>query len=193
MDFQGNGDPPSARIPTPGEMRDRFPGPIAVPAEPISGAARHVGFIANDEEPWSIDLDYSGPGGHVLTVRTVRSREHLDPYGLPVEDLAGAIVNLANRERAADPSGTAGPGQDPEAWARQHVTESRLTRAQVAQAPTASVSVLIDGLETPGARVDIGGRSAVMLPWEKQTVFCAGRPEIIDSLVLRSTRPEDFA
>jgi hypothetical protein len=193
MDFQGNGDPPSARIHTPGEMRDRFPGPIAIPAEPISGAARHVGFMANNEEPWSIDIDYSGPGGHMLTIRTVRSREHLDPYGLPVEDLPGTIVNVANRERAVDPNGAAGPGQDPEAWARQHVTESRLTRAQVAETPTTSVSVLIDGIETPGSRVDIGGRSAVMLAWGKQTVFGAGRLEIIDGLVLRSARPEDFA
>ena len=194
MDFQGNGDPPSSADPHAGRDAGPFSRSYRRSGRPISGAARHVGFIANDEEPWSIDLDYSGPGGHMLTIRTVRSREHLDPYGLPVEDLAGAIVNLANRERAADPNGTAGPGQDPEAWARQHVTESRLTRAQVAETPTTSVPVLIDGIETPGARVDIGGRSAVMLPWEKQTVFCAGRPaEIIDSLVLRSARPEDFA
>jgi hypothetical protein len=193
MDDQENGGPPSARIPTPDEMRDRFPGPIAVPAEPVGGAARHVGFIANDHEPWSIDLDYSGSGGHVLTIRTVRSREDLDPYGLPVEDLAGAIVNLANRDRATQPG--AGPGlhQDPETWARQHVSESRQTRAQVAETPTTSVSVTIDGIETPGHRVDIGGRSAVMLTWGDQSVFCAGRPEIIDRLVLRSARPDDFA
>jgi hypothetical protein len=193
MDYQGNGDPPSARIPTPAEMRDRFPGPIAIPAEPISGAARHVGFIANDHEPWSIDIDYSGSGGHLLTVRTVRSREHLDPYGLPVEDLAGAIINAANRDRGADPGGGAEARQDPEAWARQHVVESRLTRAQVAETPTTSVSITIDGIDTPGTRVDTGGRSAVMLAWGEQSIFCAGRPEIIDGLALRSARPEDFA
>ncbi len=174
-------------------MWDRFPGPIAIPASPVSGAARHVGFTANDDEPWSIDVDYSGSGGHLLTVRTVRSREHLDPYGLPVEDLAGAIVNTANRERAAEPGEGAGPGPDPEAWARRHVTESRFTRAQVARTPTTAVSMMIDGIETPGTRVDVGRRSAVMLAWGGQTVFCAGRPEIIETLVLRSARPEDLA
>lgn len=193
MDYQGNGDPPSARIPTPGEMRDRFPGPIAILAEPISGAARHVGFIANDHEPWSIDIDYWDSAGHLLTVRTVRSREHLDPYGLPVEDLAGAIINAANRDRAAAPGRAAGPGTDPEAWARQHVAESQLTRSQVVETPTTTVSIAIDGRPAAGTRVDVGGRSAVRLDWDGQSVFCAGRPEIIDALALRSARPDDFA
>src|SRR5580700_4138265 len=158
MHYEGNGDPPSERIPTLGEIRDRFPGPIAIPAQPISGAARHVGFTANDHEPWSIDVAYSGAEGHLLTVRTVRSRKHLDPYGLPVEDLAGAIVEVANRDRSYAPGTGPVPQQDAEAWAQQHIAESRLTRGEVARTPAVPASMTIDGTEVPGTRVDIGGR-----------------------------------
>jgi hypothetical protein len=192
MRYQESGDPRPPRVPALGEMWDRFPGPIAIPAEPISGLAPHAGFAANDDEPWSIDIDYSGPGIHLLTVRTVRSRKHLSTYALPVEDLASAMINFENREHSAKPPVEPGP-QDPEEWAQQNISATRLLRTEVARTPAIPTSMRIDDIEVPGTRIDIGGRAAVQLPWGEQLVFCAGRPEIIDNLALRSAVPEDLA
>jgi hypothetical protein len=191
MRYQEDGDPRPPRVPALGEMWDRFPGPVAIPAGQVGGSAPQAGFAANDDDPWSIDLDYSASGEHLLTVRTVRSRDGLDPYGLPVEDLAGAIIDFENRG-GATPSPRPS-SQDPEAWVEQHIAASRLSRAEVARTPTVATSMRIDGIETPGIRVDVSGRAAVQLAWGPQTVFCAGRPEIVDALTLRSAVPEDFA
>jgi hypothetical protein len=183
-----NGDPPE-RVPAVGELIDRFSGSIAVLAAAIDGATRSVSVTAVDTAPWSVDVSYLTGQGHLLTIRTVRSAKDLDPYALPVEDLASAITNAANREVSVNPGPRAvAPGEDPEAWAQRHVTDSRSLRAEVAGKRRTDVTISIDGVEVPGTRVDAGGWAAVEFQWGEQQVFCGGRPEVIGTLILRSAR-----
>jgi hypothetical protein len=76
----------------------RFPGPIAILAMPLDGTTRAVSITSTDAEPWSVDVSYQSDQNHLLTIRTVRSAEGIDLHALPVEDLATAITNAANRE-----------------------------------------------------------------------------------------------
>ncbi len=193
MEYRGNGGPPPGQAPTLGEMLERFPGPIAVLAGPITNARRTVSYMANDHEPWSIDVGYTTSQGHLLTIRTVRSREGLNPYGLPVEDLATAVINAANRELATNPSRAAAREEGAEAWALRHVMDSRLLRAETAATPAYEVSLTMDGATIPGTRVDVSGWAAVELQWGAQRVFAAGRPDIIDDLALRSARAGELS
>jgi hypothetical protein len=58
--------------------------------------------------------------------------------------------------------------------------------------PETPITVPIDGIETPGVRIDPTGTSAVRLRWDTQTVFCVGDPDIVEQLRLRRAAPEDL-
>jgi hypothetical protein len=170
-------------------LLDRFPGPIAVLATPPDGTTRAVSIMSTDAEPWSIDVSYLSEQNHLLTIRTVRSAEGLDLHALPVEDLATAITNAANREVSVNAeSRSAARGQDPESWAQRQMTDSRSLRAEVAGKLTTEVMISVDSIPLTGFRVDVGGWAAVEFQWAGQKVFCSGRPEVIEIVVLRSAR-----
>jgi hypothetical protein len=83
MHREHEGDPRDPRVPALEEILDRFPGPVAVAAEPVGQLPPAPGFEAHGDEPWAITVDYADPDVHLLTVRTVRSPRGLDPTGLP--------------------------------------------------------------------------------------------------------------
>jgi hypothetical protein len=62
-----------------------------------------------------------------------------------------------------------------------------------ADTPRVATSVPIDDVPVAGVRVDLPGCAGVQLDWQGQTVFCVGKPKIIDSLRLRSASNRDFA
>jgi hypothetical protein len=88
-----HGEPPDPRFSRDENMLADFPGPVAIPAEPVRGLAPLVSWEHNNGEPWAVAYGYALPRQHLLTVRTVRSREGLNPYGLAVESLASSVVN----------------------------------------------------------------------------------------------------
>jgi hypothetical protein len=187
MEYRDGGPPPGG--PSLHELLDRFPGPIAVLATPLDGATRAVSVMTSDAEPWSVDVSYLTDMDHLLTIRTVRSAEGIDSYALPVENLATAITNAANREASVNSEPrSAAPGQDAESWAQRHVTDSRSLRAEVAGKLTTEVMISVDSIPVTGFRVDAGGWAAVELRWAGQKVFCSGRPEVIETVALRSAR-----
>jgi hypothetical protein len=187
MEYRDGGSPPGG--PPLRELLDRFPGPIAVLATPPDGTTRAVSIMSTDAEPWSIDVSYLSEQNHLLTIRTVRSAEGLDLHALPVEDLATAITNAANREVSVNAeSRSAARGQDPESWAQRQMTDSRSLRAEVAGKLTTEVMISVDSIPLTGFRVDAGGWAAVEFQWAGQKVFCSGRPEVIEIVVLRSAR-----
>lgn len=100
MDSSNHGDPRS-RVPRPAQLLARFPGPVAIAAGPVEGAAAVLGAEEIDGRPWAIEVGYTTAGCHLLTVRTVRSAAGLDPRGLTVESLASAVVNFVARDEAA--------------------------------------------------------------------------------------------
>src|SRR5436305_13894376 len=142
-----------------GTSLDRFPGPIAVVAGPVDPATVSFGLEEIDDEPWAVEAGYRTPTRYLLTVRTVRSWKHLDPRGLPVEDLTSAVVNFALRE--------AGP--------------ARLSRTEIARVPAVPTTIVVDGVETAATRIQVPGCVAIQLGWGEQTVFCAGAPEMADT------------
>ncbi len=194
MEERHQGDPRSPRVPRPADVLARFPGPVAIAAEPVGGASAILGVEEIDGQPWAVEVGYTAAGRHLLTVRTVRSTAGLDPRGLTVESLASAVVAFAARDEGARPLGvpvTLAEG-DAERRIAAHIAASRLTREQVARTPTRHTTLEIGGTAIPGDRVDLAECSAVDLAWDGQTVYCAGRPEIIDTLKLRPATPSDF-
>ena len=163
-----------------------FPGPVAIPVDPIQDAVPVVGTEEADDEPWAVEIGYQAPTRHVLTVRTVRSTEGLNPHGRTVESLASAVVNYLNRDQNTRP-GTAFGDR-----IRERISASRHTRATVEGTPTIPTIIVIDGVAVEGRRVDLDTCSAVELAWGRQRVFCTGQPDIIDNLRLRSATPDDF-
>lgn len=188
MDYRNAGDP---RFGHGERMLDGFPGPVAIPAEPVWGLTPVVGWEHTNDVPWAMEIGYAIPGGqHVLTVRTVRSAEGLNPRGLAVESLACAVVNFVSKDQDARPQPVdLATAQE---WFRDQMSASRLTRAEVAGTPEFPTVVVVDGVATEGSRVDLQRCSAVELAWGKQIVFCTGLPDIIDALRLRSAIPQDF-
>ena len=73
-----------------------------------------------------------------------------------------------------------------------HIAASGLTRERVARTPTRPTTIEIGGIEVRGNRVDLAKCSAVDLAWGEQTVYCAGRSDILDALKLRAATPGDF-
>jgi hypothetical protein len=191
MDYRATGNP---RVPWGKEILDGFPGPVAIPAEPIRGLTPSLGWEQVNDEPWAINIDYAIPEGqHLLTVRTVRSPEGLNPRH-PIESLASAVVNFVNMDQGARPLGTPIPVDltEAEQRVRDHVSASRLTRADVEGTPTFPTVIAIDVVAIEGSRVDLVRCSAVELAWGEQVVFCTGLPDIIDALRLKSATPDDF-
>jgi hypothetical protein len=79
------------------------------------------------------------------------------------------------------------PG-DEDSWVADLVARHRQARAAIADRPVTTASVPIDGTEVDGRRIDFADCAAVELAWGEQTVFCAGRPEIIGRLRLATMR-----
>jgi hypothetical protein len=145
--------------------------------------------MSTDAEPWSVDVSYLSDQDHLLTIRTVRSADGIDLHALPVEDLATAITNAANREVSVNSgSRSTALGQNPESRAQRHVTDSRSLRAEVAGKLITEVMISVDSIPVTGFRVDAGGWAAVECQWAGQKVFCSGRPEVIEIVALRSAR-----
>lgn len=194
MDSSNQGDPRS-RVPRPAQLLARFPGPVAIAAGPVEGAAAVLGAEEIDGLPWAIEVGYTTAGCHLLTVRTVRSAAGLDPRGLTVESLASAVVNFIARDEAARTPETSRPLAADEAENRvmAHIAASGLTRRQVAATPTHATTLDVNGVTIEGRRVDLAECSAIDLKWGDQTVYCAGAPHIVDALKLRAATPEDFA
>ncbi len=182
------GDPRRPRVPDPADILSGFPGRIAIPVAPPTRADPLIQWMANDDRLWSVTLDYRDARERRLRVHTVRSPAHLDPRGLPVEDLASAVVNYLP---GAAPSTGGDPGTG-QAWARASVTAARATRAEVGSAPVGAVTLPIDGVPVPGERVDLPQCAAVRLAWDDQLVFCVGPADLIDPLRLRTATPQDL-
>jgi hypothetical protein len=174
-----------------GTALDRFPGPIAVATGPIDSATLAIGLEEIDDEPWAVEAGYRTPARHLLTVRTVRSWKHLDPRGLPVEDLASAVINFKLKEPdwAADPGW---PASEAEMRLQAMAQGVRLSRAEIARVRAVPTAVVIDGVETAGSRIDVPGCAAIQLAWGEQTVFCAGLADTVDALRLRTATAADL-
>jgi hypothetical protein len=183
MHREHEGDPRDPRVPSLEEILDRFPGPVAVAADPVGQLPPASAFEAHGDEPWAITVDYADPDVHLLTVRTVRSPRGLDPRGLPREDLASMVANFPGVTTSTPPR----PG-DEDSWVADLVARHRQARAAIADRPVTTASVPIDGTEVDGRRIDFADCAAVELAWGEQTVFCAGRPEIIGRLRLATMR-----
>jgi hypothetical protein len=79
------------------------------------------------------------------------------------------------------------PG-DEGSWVADLVARHRQIRAAIADRPVTTASVRIDGTDVEGRRIDFADCAAVELARGGQTVFCAGRPDIIGRLRLAMTR-----
>lgn len=193
MDSANQGDPLS-RVPRAARLLARFPGPVAIAAGPVEGAIAVLGAEEIDGLPWAVEVGYTAAGRHLLTIRTVRSAAGLEPRGLTVESLASAVVNFVARDEAARaPEDRDLPAiSEAEQRIMARITASRLTRQEVADAPTHATTLDVAGVAIEGQRVDIAGCSAVDLTWGDQSVYCAGAPHIVDALKLRSATPDDF-
>lgn len=176
------------------ELLDSFPGPVAIAAHPIQGLAPALGWEEVNDEPWAIQVGYAIPQGpQVLTVRTVRSTEGLNPRH-PLESLASVIVNFVDAElnRQLPPMSTAVDQAEATQQIKARVTASRLLHAKVEATATSPVTVRLDSVAIEGSRVDLETCSAVELSWGKQVVFCTGSADVLDTLALKSATPDDF-
>jgi hypothetical protein len=190
MRFQDQGEPDLWHDPR-GPVLSRFPGLVAIAEERIGSGTPQLVLEQNDEEPWAVEIGYQTSTGRLLAVRTVRSWKHLNPRGLPVEDLPGAVVNF-QLKAASSPSHAGQPAMGTQAWLTGRAQGIRLGRAELGKLPVASTQVVMDDVEITGTRIEVPGCAAVQLDWGEQTVFCAGEAETLNVLRLRSASPEDL-
>jgi hypothetical protein len=192
------GDARSPRIPHPRERLAAFPGPVAV-----AGDATRWGPVASLEahglngQPWAIDIVYQdGDGQHQLVVKTIRSRDGLNPRGLPVENAAIQLHNFLRRaETQSHPElyrhhsnqGTPPPAPDADVSASRYAH----IQASVAQALSTETDIAIGDTMHRARRIDALNCAVIEAQWNGQTVFITGWPDTMGAPSLRSAIPTD--
>ncbi|WP_406635009.1 hypothetical protein [Amycolatopsis sp. WGS_07] len=135
----------------------------------------------------ALELVYESDARCQLTVKTVRSREGLDPRGLPFDTTADLLSNFLSRaDVVADPEHASDPAARRERYQRiQHAA---------GHAPSRPATVSCDGAPATGQRIDALGLAVLELPWhDGATVLCVGVPELVDRLVLHTATAEDLS
>ena len=197
MDADESGAPPP-RGPALADYLDRFPVPIAVAHEDLG-----LGLIATwnshgvDNLISALEVLYDRDGRFLLVVKTIRSRDGLDPRGLPLETPAIQLENFLSRADVVahparyhfDPARPGRSGQ-PDPVARRERYQRIQQAADHATRTPAVVSC--DGASVTGQRIDVLGLAVVELPWrDGHTVLCTGVPDVVDHLALRTVTPAD--
>lgn len=155
------------------------------------GVAASVTAESNDEEPWAVEIGYFTPDRYLLTVHTVRSAQGLSAYGLPVEDLPSAVVNFQLAAAARADSSHSGLAPDAaQEWIDEQRGAIQFTRAQVAATPPSPTALTVNHSTVSGIGVVLDGCVAVQLRWQRQTILCAGRPDLISDLTLAMVGPD---
>lgn len=160
----------------------QFPGMIAVVQSMVTAATATVTIESTNDQPWAVEVGYHQLDRRLLTVRTVRSAQEVSSYGLPVEDLASAVVNFQLNADGGTAPVLSGSATEP--WIDRQRDSITATRGQVAATPITAATLTVDDTAVTGTRVDVDGCAAVEIRWHLQTVFCTGRPETFDYLSL---------
>lgn len=160
----------------------QFPGMIAVVQSMVTAATATVTIESTNDQPWAVEVGYHQLDRRLLTVRTVRSAQGVSSYGLPVEDLASAVVNFQLNADGGTAPVLSGSATEP--WIDRQRDSITATRGQVAAIPITAATLTVDDTAVTGTRVDVDGCAAVEIRWHLQTVFCTGRPETFDYLSL---------
>jgi len=160
----------------------QFPGMIAVVQSMVTAATATVTIESTNDQPWAVEVGYHQLDRRLLTVRTVRSAQGVSSYGLPVEDLASAVVNFQLNADGGTAPVLSGSATEP--WIDRQRDSITATRGQVAATPITAATLTVDDTAVTGTRVDVDGCAAVEIRWHLQTVFCTGRPETFDYLSL---------
>lgn len=160
----------------------QFPGMIAVVQSMVTAATATVTIESTNDQPWAVEVGYHQLDRRLLTVRTVRSAQGVSSYGLPVEDLASAVVNFQLNADGGTAPVLSGSATEP--WIDRQRDSITATRGQVAAIPITAATLTVDDTAVTGTRVDVDGCAAIEIRWHLQTVFCTGRPETFDYLSL---------
>jgi len=160
----------------------QFPEMIAVVQSMVTAATATVTIESTNDQPWAVEVGYHQLDRRLLTVRTVRSAQGVSSYGLPVEDLASAVVNFQLNADGGTAPVLSGSATEP--WIDRQRDSITATRGQVAATPITAATLTVDDTAVTGTRVDVDGCAAVEIRWHLQTVFCTGRPETFDYLSL---------
>ncbi|ATY12013.1 hypothetical protein CU254_17235 [Amycolatopsis sp. AA4] len=178
----------------------RFPCPLLAPQESVGlGPAVSWNVQGVDSLVTALELVYESDNRCQLMVKTVRSREGLDPRGLPIDTVADLLSNylsradvLARPDRYRSTPGNldrAAP-TDPAA----HRERYRRIQHAADQATAATATVACDDAPVAGQRTDALGAGVLELPWrDGATVWCVGMPDILDRLVLRTATSQDLS
>ncbi|WP_406639181.1 hypothetical protein [Amycolatopsis sp. WGS_07] len=147
----------------------------------------------------ALELLYDRDARYQLMVKTVRSREGLNPRGLPIDTIPDLLSNflgradvVANPDRYLFTQENLDREAPPDPTARRERYQRIQHAADYAAATTATVAC--DNALTTGQRTDALGVAVLELPWKDgTTLWCVGVPELVDRLVLRTATPEDLA
>ena len=199
MYFGGRWDDGSQ--PSPSELKLRgltgFPGPIAVACDPPAGSRELSGGESVDGLPFSVHVAYLVPGGSKLLVRTKAVPRPLPDPDSPhppqtIDTLENAFGIYGRRSGRLDvPPRGASPAEQA-ARHTERVSALRRSRDAFEALPRTAASVVINGVQVAGFRIDYPDCSGLEVNWNGQTVQCVGTAAQLGALALCSAEDEDL-
>jgi hypothetical protein len=160
-----------------------FDSAVLCAANPPEGCDELWGGELSDGRPHCEQVSYKVPRGEVLLyIRTIFAEPVPPPVIRTVENVSTILMNFRTK-RHQRPSGVR---RTPTREEFRDLT-SMIAR-DVAAAPAREIVLTLDDGELRGSRRDFADCAIAEFDWlNGARVFCAGRPEILDALRLRTT------